>query len=689
MKTIFRKLSLTFIAATAILLSTTISKAQTLKINGSTANQDWTTCAQIPADIDIEVSYPVPTSYQSRQIEFTLDLYRNGTLFSSSNFANPQTLPVLIMTVYDQLPLSGSYQAFLTVKRHGYLSTTIEESNLPSNIITITRCDDVTFGTCTGDQDEETFTTCLEEVSIYQFVAGEYFVVQKNNGIIYKFNSLGQMGLNMWRITPWLPANLSGSSNLMGYQLFAATITDMIYTADGKTMISFGDGKVLKVSGTGGTGANMFNVTETANDFIPGSGTNYYVGHTKFLSGVNDLETVSGNTVISCSNGNMLKVLGSGGTAANMFAVTEYMYGFSTGGAYYLGQQHFLSGVNFIYQTGTTIFVALNDGKLMKTNGIGTGTNMFNITETSSTITSGGSYYIGHTKFLTPVTTMLYDGTFTFVALAGGKILKVNGLGGSAANMYAVTETTTTFTPTCCGYYSGYCFYSSAATTILHNPSGNRLLVGFANGNILKAFNSGGTGSNMFNATETTTGFVTTSPGSTIYLEGSASLNIGISDMKYFSSQLFVCTANSKIMKVIGDGGTAGNMFNVAQTVDGFRPLLGYTQWINGSQWLACYGGGRSGIIATEESSAVLQSIELSAYPNPFNENINIEFKGNSEQELLLSVYDLTGRKMEEKIIPVGTENIIIQTDNYSKGMYLVSLKNGNEVISSKKIIKQ
>ncbi|MBL0048951.1 MAG: T9SS type A sorting domain-containing protein [Bacteroidetes bacterium] len=73
---------------------------------------------------------------------------------------------------------------------------------------------------------------------------------------------------------------------------------------------------------------------------------------------------------------------------------------------------------------------------------------------------------------------------------------------------------------------------------------------------------------------------------------------------------------------------------------------------------------------------------EISIYPNPFNKNLNIEFISQSDQIALISLFDLSGRKIisQESVLKTGTNNIKIIADDLVDGIYFLEIHIGNRV---------
>lgn len=82
------------------------------------------------------------------------------------------------------------------------------------------------------------------------------------------------------------------------------------------------------------------------------------------------------------------------------------------------------------------------------------------------------------------------------------------------------------------------------------------------------------------------------------------------------------------------------------------------------------------------------QTVEIS--PNPATDLINIEFELNNPENISLTVYDLQGKIIATPTIgekAQGKHKVTISTTHLPKGIYLVQMNVGNEVIT-KKIVK-
>ncbi|MEY4875409.1 MAG: hypothetical protein RL708_558, partial [Bacteroidota bacterium] len=272
------------------------------------------------------------------------------------------------------------------------------------------------------------------KVKTFKFIPNEMFVAYNNpaNGIgtLIKIRNTGGTGHNMFALSPDGSidySTVSGYNYFYGSQIFSSFIVDVIHVGN-ETMIALSDGKILKVSGTGGSGHNMLAVNESASDFTSVTGYNYRIGDAKFNSGISCLKYINGYTFIGLRDGKLLKVNGTGGSGHNMFAVTESNSDFSTvaGYNYRVGDAKFNDYVKgMIYILGYT-FIWFNNGKMLKINGTGgSGHNMFAVTESISDFSgiAGYNYYIGVASFLGSVQSVNFVGGYLFIGFVKGKML--------------------------------------------------------------------------------------------------------------------------------------------------------------------------------------------------------------------------------------------------------------------------
>lgn len=77
-------------------------------------------------------------------------------------------------------------------------------------------------------------------------------------------------------------------------------------------------------------------------------------------------------------------------------------------------------------------------------------------------------------------------------------------------------------------------------------------------------------------------------------------------------------------------------------------------------------------------------------FPNPLNSNAKIQFISGISADVVFTVYNNLGKKIEERNIAAsrGVNNIEISAKDYANGMYLYSINNGIQVVSKRMIIE-
>ncbi|MBC7863276.1 MAG: T9SS type A sorting domain-containing protein [Bacteroidia bacterium] len=75
--------------------------------------------------------------------------------------------------------------------------------------------------------------------------------------------------------------------------------------------------------------------------------------------------------------------------------------------------------------------------------------------------------------------------------------------------------------------------------------------------------------------------------------------------------------------------------------------------------------------IATEENG-----ISFSLYPNPSNGNCSVEFNSSYEKQIMLEIYDITGKLIvsEKQTVAQGLTTLRINIGEYEEGIYMIRL---------------
>ena len=77
-------------------------------------------------------------------------------------------------------------------------------------------------------------------------------------------------------------------------------------------------------------------------------------------------------------------------------------------------------------------------------------------------------------------------------------------------------------------------------------------------------------------------------------------------------------------------------------------------------------------------------------YPNPINDNAKIQFISGNSADVVFTVFNYLGEKIEERNIAasIGVNDIEISANDYANGVYLYSINNGMQLVSKRMIIE-
>jgi len=77
-------------------------------------------------------------------------------------------------------------------------------------------------------------------------------------------------------------------------------------------------------------------------------------------------------------------------------------------------------------------------------------------------------------------------------------------------------------------------------------------------------------------------------------------------------------------------------------------------------------------------------------FPNPLNNNAKIQFISGNFTDIVFTLFNHLGEKIEERNIAAirGVNDIEISANNYASGMYLYSINNGMQIVSKRMIIE-
>ncbi len=75
---------------------------------------------------------------------------------------------------------------------------------------------------------------------------------------------------------------------------------------------------------------------------------------------------------------------------------------------------------------------------------------------------------------------------------------------------------------------------------------------------------------------------------------------------------------------------------------------------------------------------------QFQLFPNPANSIVDIQLAQPLTQRSTLSLYDLSGRQLENVILEKGNQGLQLNIDNFSEGLYIVQLRTNQQIINKK-----
>lgn len=149
-----------------------------------------------------------------------------------------------------------------------------------------------------------------------------------------------------------------------------------------------------------------------------------------------------------------------------------------------------------------------------------------------------------------------------------------------------------------------------------------------------------------------------------------------------------------QLSNVAGLATTGDNTVDTVENIDIAAPVAGvYTLTVthkgsltNSNQAFSLIVTGSDLTLSTQESSIS----EFFMWPNPANDILNFKFNSLNNTNVNVSLVDIQGREVYSNIINSNnsTINSSINTSSFSKGVYILNIKQGNAHINKKVIVK-
>jgi hypothetical protein len=125
--------------------------------------------------------------------------------------------------------------------------------------------------------------------------------------------------------------------------------------------------------------------------------------------------------------------------------------------------------------------------------------------------------------------------------------------------------------------------------------------------------------------------------------------------------------------------------------------ILGFATWIGPEEeqgWrftrVDAYGNIGSSLHTDQHHVVLLQEIQVTAFPNPFNPSTNLSFDIANSGRVTLKVYDLLGREVKTLLDETRTAGKYSATFDGSalpSGIYFARLQTGNEIKTQKMVL--
>lgn len=132
------------------------------------------------------------------------------------------------------------------------------------------------------------------------------------------------------------------------------------------------------------------------------------------------------------------------------------------------------------------------------------------------------------------------------------------------------------------------------------------------------------------------------------------------------------------------------NIVDTIENIDITTPTAGtYTievshkgTLVNGSQDFSLILTGSNITLSTNKNSFSNYSV----WPNPTDNILNFRYKSQNNKKVYISLIDIRGRKVMTKVIANSEDQInsSIKVDAYTKGLYILKIKQGNYMINKK-----
>lgn len=95
-----------------------------------------------------------------------------------------------------------------------------------------------------------------------------------------------------------------------------------------------------------------------------------------------------------------------------------------------------------------------------------------------------------------------------------------------------------------------------------------------------------------------------------------------------------------------------------------------------------------TGLTGTSIESMTIEADNLTIYPNPAQNKVNIHFPDTWKGDCQLAIYDLAGKLLKSEVLPAD-ETAELNVNDLSAGLYLLKATNANSTLSKKLVIQK
>jgi hypothetical protein len=132
---------------------------------------------------------------------------------------------------------------------------------------------------------------------------------------------------------------------------------------------------------------------------------------------------------------------------------------------------------------------------------------------------------------------------------------------------------------------------------------------------------------------------------------------------------------------------TYSSFKNVASKVDG----TSYTVEV-AVEYRGAYTAFSSPITVTYHTGAApmpmakVNNVEVVSFPNPFNDNFQLNFASNNEANVSIVISDLSGKTIESHNVRANEVDGLSFGESFAPGVYTIAVSQGNESYNLKAI---